>query len=309
MYDLAGVMGVTAMAHTMDSDLTRQLEAWLPPVGDNNFRIWGSNLVPDLGAIWARDHTHDYPPHIHDCVEMIWVHAGCANFICRGMSHQLAAGDVCLIAPNELHHTRVTPGKRCTFTIVHVPSNLYWPVVHDIARKNIYSDLVPLRVVRANAFSLPLAALLEILVHSTDTAEIRAQLIRLVEEALIAPRRCLTSQLERTYWHPAVIYARETMAAAMEEPVNIQDIARQVGLNVRYFISLFKEGTGLSPHQYQIALRVERARNLIQARTPSLCEVAVSAGFSDQSHLNRHFKRSYGYTPGGFRQLLNHISI
>ena len=60
--------------------------------------------------------------------------------------------------------------------------------------------------------------------------------------------------------------------------------------------------TGLPPHQYVIARRVERARQLLQAGTNlSLAEVALRAGFSDQSHFCRHFKRLVGVTPGRFR--------
>jgi AraC family transcriptional regulator len=60
--------------------------------------------------------------------------------------------------------------------------------------------------------------------------------------------------------------------------------------------------TGLPPHQYVIARRVERARQLLQAGTDlPLAEVAVEVGFSDQSQLSRHFKRLVGATPRQFR--------
>jgi hypothetical protein len=66
-------------------------------------------------------------------------------------------------------------------------------------------------------------------------------------------------------------------------------------------ISLFKLSTGTTPHQFQIAMRVELARALLEEQLP-LCEVAARAGFADQSHLNRHFRRRYGFTPGVFRE-------
>ena len=60
--------------------------------------------------------------------------------------------------------------------------------------------------------------------------------------------------------------------------------------------------TGLPPHQYVILRRVERARQLLQAGTDlSLAEVALHAGFSDQSQFSHHFKRVVGVTPGHFR--------
>ena len=53
----------------------------------------------------------------------------------------------------------------------------------------------------------------------------------------------------------------------------------------------------------QGAVRVDHARRLLPSGT-SLSSIATSSGFADQSHLNRHFKRQYGFTPGVFRRLL-----
>ena len=73
-------------------------------------------------------------------------------------------------------------------------------------------------------------------------------------------------------------------------------------LSPYHFARQFKAATGLPPHQYVIARRVERAKQLLQAGTGlSLAEVAADAGFSDQSQLSRHFKRLVGVTPGQFR--------
>jgi AraC family transcriptional regulator len=58
----------------------------------------------------------------------------------------------------------------------------------------------------------------------------------------------------------------------------------------------------LPPHQYVVARRVERAKQMLQAGTDlSLAEVAACAGFSDQSQFCQHFKRAVGVTPGQFR--------
>ena len=73
-------------------------------------------------------------------------------------------------------------------------------------------------------------------------------------------------------------------------------------LSAYHFARQFKVATGLPPHQYVIARRVERARQLLQAGTDlSLAEVAACAGFSDQSQFTHHFKRVVGVTPGQFR--------
>jgi AraC family transcriptional regulator len=79
-------------------------------------------------------------------------------------------------------------------------------------------------------------------------------------------------------------------------------MAAVVGLNPYHFARQFKAATGMPPHQYVIARRVERAKQLLQAGTAvSLTEVSLRAGFSDQSQFTRHFKRLVGVTPGQFQ--------
>jgi AraC family transcriptional regulator len=83
---------------------------------------------------------------------------------------------------------------------------------------------------------------------------------------------------------------------------SLAEMAAVVGLNPYHFARQFKAATGLPPHQYVIARRVERAQHLLQAGADlSLAEVALHAGFCDQSQFSHHFKRLVGVTPGQFR--------
>jgi AraC family transcriptional regulator len=83
---------------------------------------------------------------------------------------------------------------------------------------------------------------------------------------------------------------------------SLEQMAAVAGLSPYHFARQFKAATGLPPHQYVIARRVERAKQLLQTGTDkSLAEVAAHAGFSDQSVFSHHFKRLVGVTPGQFR--------
>jgi AraC family transcriptional regulator len=82
----------------------------------------------------------------------------------------------------------------------------------------------------------------------------------------------------------------------------LAQIAAVARLSPYHFARQFKTTTGLPPHQYVIARRVERAKQFLQSGTDlSLAAVAARAGFSDQSQFSYHFKRIIGVTPGRFR--------
>jgi AraC family transcriptional regulator len=83
----------------------------------------------------------------------------------------------------------------------------------------------------------------------------------------------------------------------------LEQIAAVARLSAYHFARQFKAATGLPPHQYVIARRVERAKHFLQGGTGlSLAEVAACAGFSDQSQSCHHFKHLVGVTPGQFRR-------
>lgn len=85
--------------------------------------------------------------------------------------------------------------------------------------------------------------------------------------------------------------------------VGLRDIAAAANVSPFYLARLFKQTLGVSPHQHVIELRVHNARSLLAAGSGerSLADVAAAVGFSDQSHLTRHFKRITGVTPSQFR--------
>jgi AraC family transcriptional regulator len=87
------------------------------------------------------------------------------------------------------------------------------------------------------------------------------------------------------------------------EPITLEDISAHVHLSPYHLSRLFKQATGDSPHHYLIQVRVNSARALLSAGSGqrSLAEIAAAVGFSDQSHLTRHFKRQFGVTPKQIR--------
>ena len=94
----------------------------------------------------------------------------------------------------------------------------------------------------------------------------------------------------------------EYIEAHLDASPSLEQMAAIAHISPYHFARQFKTSTGLPPHQYVIARRVERAKHLLQAGTGlSLAEVAAQAGFSDQSQFSYHFKRLIGVTPGQFR--------
>lgn len=88
----------------------------------------------------------------------------------------------------------------------------------------------------------------------------------------------------------------------LEQNLGLEELAGVVQLSPHHFCECFKRSTGMTPHQFVISCRIERAKELLLQRKVAIAEIARLVGFVDQSHLHRHFKRWVGVTPKQFQQ-------
>ncbi|BAZ66464.1 MAG: AraC family transcriptional regulator [Pelatocladus maniniholoensis HA4357-MV3] len=88
----------------------------------------------------------------------------------------------------------------------------------------------------------------------------------------------------------------------LAEDLLLGAMAQEVGMSRYHFARLFKQSTGLSPYQYVIHCRIERAKMLLLQNKLKISEVASIVGFADQSQFTRHFKRILGVTPKEIRK-------
>lgn len=95
-------------------------------------------------------------------------------------------------------------------------------------------------------------------------------------------------------------HAMRLMEQRFRQKVSIEEVALAAGLSRHQFFRAFRAAIGVSPHAFLVQCRLRHARRLLAvgAGHLSLADVAAEAGFSDQTQLNRHFRRVFGQTPG-----------
>jgi AraC family transcriptional regulator len=98
--------------------------------------------------------------------------------------------------------------------------------------------------------------------------------------------------------------ACDAMQSELSVNHSISSLASECGLSSRHFARAFKVTTGLTPHEWLMRRRVERARDLLVQSAMELADIALACGFVDQSHLARVFKNIEGQTPGRWRRQL-----
>lgn len=255
-------------------------------------KLW---RLEDLGIeAYSRRSARDFPKHSHDewqfaLGEDRWWH--------RHAFHDAAAGHVVVVPPGEVHAT-ARPDRP--------PATMRSFYVGDAALRR----LIEAEGTRGDGPSAGLSILGDPRLGSWfallwDVSTDRATAL----ERTSAFHGLVGSLLTRAGSPPAsvgaepraVARAREFLHAYPTDEVRLADLAEVAGLSPSRLNRAFERTIGVPPHAYQVQLRVRRARTLVLGGAP-LAQAAEMAGFADQSHLGRHFRKAYDISPGALRQ-------
>ena len=96
---------------------------------------------------------------------------------------------------------------------------------------------------------------------------------------------------------PRLVQVIGLMEGAVEEPLDVREIATRVGVSARQVERLFSEHMGTSPTAFYLRLRLERARSLLRQTLRPVRAVALECGFGSTAHLSHAYRKVFGLTP------------
>jgi AraC-like DNA-binding protein len=221
---------------------------------------------------------------------------GVQAFDYRGAAQRSTSGQVFVLHPDELHDGRAGSDAGFCYRILYVDPGLIGEALRTrplpFVRNAVSDDR------RLLAAIGPALAELDQPLEDLQRDQIVADLARALAKADRSIPRRLPSSLDRR----AAKRARDFLAAGFARTVRSSELEAVTGVGRYALARHFRSCFGTSPYRYLVMRRLDRARVLIAAGTP-LCEAALAAGFADQSHLCRHFKRAYGLAPGRWATL------
>ena len=94
----------------------------------------------------------------------------------------------------------------------------------------------------------------------------------------------------------------EYIDSHLADAISLGQLAALCALSEYHFARMFRESFGLPPHQYVLARRLSRARDLLRSTSQPLGEIALACGFASASHFTNRFRQTLGGTPGEYRQ-------
>jgi AraC-like DNA-binding protein len=242
---------------------------------------------------------HAYDPHTHDEALVGFTEAGVQQFRCRRRLVTSTPGRAILMEPGEPHDGQSPPDEGFTYGMLYLP--LAW-LRAEAERQGARGDLgfrytltedPPLLAAIRAAFAA---------VHEVEGRLARDQAL----DALVAALAGVARDAQPSATEPGVAQAHAVLHEGFRDDLGLDDLAAASGLDRFRLTRAFKAQLGLSPHAYLVQLRLRAARRQLSQGTPP-AEAAADAGFADQSHLGRWFRRAYGLTPAAYRRACTNV--
>lgn len=249
---------------------------------------------PTLPFIEARA-IHDgrrirYGKHAHETFSIGSILAGHCAYVNGRRSQRIGAGSVVVMNPGDAHACNPSHDERWSYRMLYI----------DVAWLSGGRDFRPFSsvVTRHSALYAALNHLYELLTDSEaenlEKHGAALDFMTVVHDAL-SPADHPTEPA-----HPGLMRAVEFIRDNYTRSLKLEEICAAADLSPSYLIRAFKQEYGMTPHAYLINCRIEFSRAQLRRGRP-IADVALAAGFADQAHLQRSFKKIVAATPGQYR--------
>ncbi|MET9837595.1 AraC family transcriptional regulator [Streptomyces virginiae] len=258
---------------------------------------WRPQVAGVVEVFHARFTAHAYPMHVHDEWTLLIVDDGAVRYDLDRHRRGTPGGTVSLLPPQVAHNGSAATSHGFRKRVVYLDTTVLDErfIGAAVDGPDLADPALSRRVGQLHqALTLP---------GEEFEAESRLALIRERLRVLLRPRPALlgghTAPFGAGTRHGIARSLRELLDERVVAGISLPEAAALVQAHPAHLVRSFSAAFGIAPHQYLISRRIALARRLLLDGRPA-AEVAVEAGFHDQSHFTRHFKRVVGTTPGHY---------
>ncbi len=277
-----------------------------------------SNFLPVIVKTLERiqDITWSMEPNIHENYEMVYMKKGYAVFEISGSPVNLGPNDIVVIKPLQYHKFTVKSESGCEFIVLNFTfENRINGAFSEVPLEDFLNFVssketgpyITLKVSQKNE----IVVLLNRILKERESSEPGSEFLNylLVMELFVLLSRALKMEWENSIKSKSpklkelINISINFIHTNFERDISLGDIAGFVFLSPSYFTRAFKEQTGMSPINYLLKIRIERAKELLEDTGLKISDIALNVGFSNQQRFNEMFKKFTSHTPLQYRKM------
>ncbi len=247
--------------------------------------------VEHIGApehfVVEKNCNYSFPPHIHQCFEMITINEGTMNVTVDKKIYKLKKGESIMIFPNQIHSLDST---QSTHTLCIFFSDFV----------KVFSRKIQNKIPQDNKFSLgkELSDLFEQL-ETNDSEMFRKGVLYLICNAF---HNTATYIKQDTNRYDLLYHIFAFVDKNFDSECSLFLLAKESGYNYSYISRYFKKVVGITFNEYVNNYRLNHACYLIKNNGGSMLQCALDSGFISLRTFNRSFKQRFGITPTQYKK-------
>ena len=288
-------------------------------------RLWQNLLNSETGmpvvvkSVQKIMDARHHPDHIsiHDEFELVYLQEiDRGTFYIDDTTINVRTNDLILIKPRIPHYLKVECSRPCRFIVLkfsfaktdeerisNISVNDFLSFISDSSDNGGFFNI-------SSSYCSNISAIMQQIMHESKTPDGESEFLRslLTMELFVWLSRSL-----RTQWESNLASKGHKMQEILESAkifieknyntdISLSDIAGYVYISTSHFARAFKKYYDISPIQYLLGVRIEKAKTLLEETNLKVGDIASSVGFSAQQRFNDIFKKHLGISPGEYRQ-------
>jgi AraC-like DNA-binding protein len=247
-----------------------------------------------ISIICGRGFSKKFPTHRHKSLSLGMVLKGSRMLTILKSKYIIAEGDVFMINSNESHSIGETLQHEHDYIVISLLPSLVsgyfgsFPVFENIIESPVLSQQ------------------LEKLFHTL----IQKNVIKHIDLPLLLEEMCRfrKNDIETQMIDTRLEKLKDLLDNKITENFSLTTLSDKVAISKFHLSRLFKNYTGMAPHQYLLDNRLRFAREMLESGY-QISDIAIAAGFYDTSHFIRHFLKYFGVSPFDFQKGINKFTI
>lgn len=267
----------------------------------NHFQFAKNQHLDQVTVLQAEIDDFCYNKHAHEEFSFGITLTGRQDFFASGGFHHSHPGNIIIFNPEEVHDGHSGGDDTLQYRMLYIHPKQLAPLFQHLGIKKHQDYRIADKVIDDKLLCQYIFAM-SVLIENKATDKLH------LEEALyhIAVRIAQLSghyspEDKKRKVDKLLLRARDFIHENITSDISLDKICQQANLSKYHFLRMFRQQFGMTPHQYILNNRINRARDDLESGT-ALEDVVFNYRFSDLSHFNRRFKPIYGMTPRQYQQ-------
>lgn len=241
-----------------------------------------------------------FPNHFHEYYVIGFVKEGHRLLTCKNKQYTINKNDLVLFNPYDNHTCEQTDSRALDWRSINIKKEIMLKIVEEITGQAILPIFNQTIVLQSDIVST--LSDLHKMIMDKNVDLIKEETFYFLIEQLIS-EYTKTSQEKLIQISPEIQLACDYMNDNYIDLITLNDLSIVSGFNKYILLRNFTKQLGITPYQYLSTIRVNKAKNLLEAGITPI-EVATLTGFSDQSHFSKFFKNFIGLTPKSYQNIV-----